>query len=1707
MKRFLLIVLSIAILLTTLLITPIASYAATPVELEDSSLGFWADPENVLSQDAISNFSSDKLATLGGVKAYRISTSNIGLLGGDRKYYLFLPTNADCTALKLWFSGTLYIDNKSISSGVPTDVFKDVDEGGITKTYRIRTGNTLTYNELVVIKSGDVGTVYIDTESGSMKDICGSRDHSVEETGSVMVVDKDGNVDYSGALERIAGHGNGSWSTNYDKLAYNIKLATSTGLLGMGKAKKWILLANKNDQTLVKNRITYDFSRLIGIEYEPYVKPIDLYVNQQYFGSYLLCEKVELKSNRVGLKSDAYENLEIANGSIDPISGKLVSADLTGTEIFNDNVGKGDTQGGKRYAPSLKDPTDVTGGYLYELDIAERWIKDGTGFSGYNRQGWSVKNCDYASKGMVDYSYDLLFALGSAVYNNGIVPSNAVTEKYDFGDTNNPAPNEKYQGLKWSDILDSSSAIKYYWVMEYFKNMDSSLSSTYFYKESDSIDSKLYAGPVWDMDWSICYGRNSSRWGYSYSSTDGWYTKNTGLFEYSMSKTSTSYKANVEVPRSFYGALATNCADFWIDAERYWNSYIDQYIDILLGNRVDETGTLKSVKEYVYELKKSGTMNNIRFDINNGSYSRTDIVSGLTNWLSSRRDWINSQISTFDINSAVIDQIVSYSYTGSEVEVKPYLSYDFPNVGKIDLVENVDYTLTYENNVNAGIATVIVNGIGKFTGKMERAFEISPVDLSKCSVEIDSKAYDNTKLVAKVLNKNNELNTSISYQWYKDNLPIENEINDYYIVSENDIDSIITVEIKGDEVNTTGTITSNECVVRAGERPEGFSQTLAEWEYNYPNDITSISETDYIYQATDGNLMSISTMTASVNAVDNAKLKWSGSADIYVNELLEPIENQTPIISTSKTDNLAWGEYPYFEFKTSTLGFDNVKISASLGGSKKAPRDWNISYSLDGVEFIEVENSKYTILDNKVLEKAYDSFALPQECENQDELFIRISACEDMAINNLNSIVGSVSGDASINNVSICASSMEIVEALLAPSFNIQNGKSIYNDTKIEILDNNGGADLYYSINDSEPVKYENAITLFDNDNKYGDYVTISAFAKFNDVVSDDATRIYYFAGNNIQSFCYDKQPLNVFNGEVSSTSGTYGTCGKMSSTADEIHQYVPLWNEKTKSFSVSPDDGTLWSEVSGFTYRLTTAGFENLKLSLDAYTTNQGPKSITIQYSINGIDFYNVESNIELELHAELNRAVDSISLPSACNNQQTLFIRIATTENSTFLGDKLHNNLSKGNLYVNNFILAGEDDGSLKMPYTEKSTSYFGLTGSIDYISPDDLPISYAVFDELNEIVQSGIMNDNSIQLASLPYFNNKEQAKYTLITWVEDDEDTSLSNIKNYYYKGETVTKFNYNSTSKLFANYVDEDLMFVNNTSGEKTGSLSMFPNGVSQAILSYTDTYGVKVAWNEFNPFVSSKKLDNPKNNGFWLIETSSTGYTDLSINLEQLSSNKGPRDWGIAYSLDNDTFKYVSNSNIRAVSNDASTSTVETYNNFKLPNECDNQDKLFIKIFINGGESVDETELEEVLKGNIGINSIEINGIQIPNKYSLKIKTVSQINKHGETNNESVQSNIKINNSLVSNKNGEYTIDVIEGKRYKIQASVGNTFVNEKNVVINSDSEIVIPVVTVEYVEDGIINAKDYGYIIKHFSNEEQNKNKDLFKSLVNLKQ
>ena len=973
MKKLLSFFLALTMVLSVLIAAPITALAVDdPGTLDSSKISFWADPENTLTQEDIDAYTGgNKTTMVGAVAVHKRS-------GSSSSYYLFLPSTADCTNLKVWFTASsATVNGTTVVSGQPTDVFSEINAGGIKKTYTLNLGGT-NYN-VTALKSGDVGAVYIDTTSGSIATINNSSDKSAYEDGTIMVTRPDGTVDYDGILSKMKGRGNATWSAKGTKNPYNIKIDKKTSLLGMGKSKKWCLLANAGDDTLIKNQLSYDFSEYLGLKYQVIGKPVDLYVNQQYLGAYLLTEKVELGSGRIEV-SDAYENLEEANARTDPATGEVIT-DLEGTAtaVYGDENGGSAARtrseqeiGTRKYSSSLTSPEDVTGGYLYELEISNRWQAEGAGFCGYNRQGWVMKSCDYASKDMVNYSYDLFYALGGSVYNNGVVPSTSVTTNCSSlsilteltngsRSVTNPAPKAKYQGKRWDELLDADSAVRYYWTQEYFKNMDSSTSSTYFFKDSDSIDSKLYAGPVWDMDEALGYNKNGSRWGYSYTTSDGWYTKNTRIYRWRSHDSTMTYSTDKHSPRTFYGALATNCSDFWKRAEIYWQSRVKPATEVLTGQKVDETGTLHDVAYYANTVAKSGTMNNLRHNLNNdGDYNASSIATAMTSWLASRATWIDSQFGKVDINDyqVNVEPIEAQYFNGRAITPKLSINYDI-----VELEEGVDYTVEYSNNVNPTYtASATITGIGAFQNTRSINFVINKGTLDGAKAVIDETACQGDVLSASVTAADkSEINDNITYQWYADGVAIEGATGKEHEVTADDVHKSLTVKVSGDGVNyeASSSVTSNACEVSHLIKNE----VIASWDYDYTKDSSALANADasgdgYYYTANGGTQSGIAKLRGSVTAQSTSELVWSGS-DLFANDSLTVSPDQSPMIAADKNAVIAWGEYPYFETELSTLGYTDVRVSAKLGGSKKGPRDYKLQYSFDGVSFTDVENATY----------------------------------------------------------------------------------------------------------------------------------------------------------------------------------------------------------------------------------------------------------------------------------------------------------------------------------------------------------------------------------------------------------------------------------------------------------------------------------------------------------------------------------------------------------------------------------------------------------------------------------------------------------------------------------------------------------------------------------------------------------------------------
>lgn len=486
------------------------------------------------------------------------------------KLTLFLPTNLSATAVSLYaelsepckaLSVTGSLGAANATDGQPVDLVKLCGEAdSYTVILQARTASGTYTQELTLIPSGNIAGMYLvsdDPENEGRVWIESSPDKSNKTTGSMVLVAPDGITVYNGALTQIKGRGNSTWKRGAKK-PYQIKLAEKTDLLQTGdkenKAKTWVLLASNYDPALIRNSITFDLAAALGMEYYCEYRPVNLFYDGEYRGLYLLCEKVEVKSGRVDLT-----DLEGANEDANPDVEDLTALPTA----------RGTTVNGASYfyCEGLKNPEDITGGYLLEMDMAARAAEEKCYFITTRGNYIVVKSPECCSKEQMDYIASLYQDFEDAVYNGGV---NSRT------------------GKSYTDYVTLESIVQCYIINEYSKNPDNYVTSAFLYKEAGSDVMKM--GPVWDYD--IAYGIGSG-------TNDPEAEKPTGLF--------TAYYT---FAHALYGI-----SSFRAETQRQYAAVEPLISDVLCGESGSSSGKLRAFVDYRDSIAVAARCNYMIWDV------------------------------------------------------------------------------------------------------------------------------------------------------------------------------------------------------------------------------------------------------------------------------------------------------------------------------------------------------------------------------------------------------------------------------------------------------------------------------------------------------------------------------------------------------------------------------------------------------------------------------------------------------------------------------------------------------------------------------------------------------------------------------------------------------------------------------------------------------------------------------------------------------------------------------------------------------------------------------------------------------------------------------------------------------------------------------------------------------------------------------------
>ena len=347
-----------------------------------------------------------------------------------------------------------------------------------------------------------------------------------------------------------------------DSLSMNLNVS----LLGMPEENDWILHAPYSDKTLMRNVLAYKMASDLG-DYASRTAYCEVVINGDYKGVYVLMEKIKRDVNRVNI-----------------------------TELDENDIA-GDS---------------LTGGYMVKIDKT----------SGVNSQGWysnfppypgawqQVRYQYHYPKASViqeeqkEYIEDFIYDFESVMYG----------ANYNDPETGYPA------------IIDINSFSNVILINELGKNVDAYRLSAFLYKDRNSINGRLFAGPVWDLN--LAFGNANYYGGYD---PQNW-----------MITSHASFGEDYILP--FWWEKLMEDPAFYQHLVLHWNIYRQHILhtDTIMGF-IDNTA------EYLEEARQR---NFERWPII-GEYVWPNYFVGNTyeeellffkNWILSRIDWMDEQL-------------------------------------------------------------------------------------------------------------------------------------------------------------------------------------------------------------------------------------------------------------------------------------------------------------------------------------------------------------------------------------------------------------------------------------------------------------------------------------------------------------------------------------------------------------------------------------------------------------------------------------------------------------------------------------------------------------------------------------------------------------------------------------------------------------------------------------------------------------------------------------------------------------------------------------------------------------------------------------------------------------------------------------------------------------------------------------------------------
>ncbi len=382
-------------------------------------------------------------------------------------------------------------------------------------------------------------------------------------------------------------------------------------LLDMPAENDWILYGPYSDKSLMRNVLVYKLWNDMG-RYTSRTRFCELIINDDYLGAYVLMEKIKRDKNRVN----------ISKLNPDEISGD----DLTGGYIIKIDKEAGESFGGwySTFPPFPQTRKKVF--YQYHYPKPDEIVPE---------QGQYIQN----------YIFDFEYMMYT----------------HEFADPING----------YSTFIDIDSFIDYVLISEFSKNVDSYRLSLFMYKNKDSINRRLFIGPIWDFN--LAFGNANYYEGYK---TEGWQLDHLNK--------NWQFKNNDRYQMPFWWYKLVHEPDFFDKIKSRWQE--------LRNTIFDPNSVLRMIDSLVVLLDESQKRNFKRWQIL-GKYIWPNAFVGQTyqEEIDYLRQWIVSRVQWMDQTLLSNTAIESNRVSSTTPPKENYLNQNYPN--PFNQITHIEYKL------------------------------------------------------------------------------------------------------------------------------------------------------------------------------------------------------------------------------------------------------------------------------------------------------------------------------------------------------------------------------------------------------------------------------------------------------------------------------------------------------------------------------------------------------------------------------------------------------------------------------------------------------------------------------------------------------------------------------------------------------------------------------------------------------------------------------------------------------------------------------------------------------------------------------------------------------------------------------------------------------------------------------------------------------